>query len=159
MGEAAETKKHFEDFEVGYCLEYQVPGPTAAEIKDFAARYDPQRFHMDEQAAAETHFGGLVASGIQTQLLCFGPFCRDFLLHAAAVGSPGLTSLKWLRPWYPGERLDVRVDLVEKRLSSKRKDRGYLSFAMMAEVEATPTFAMDWAVIVLTREGGAEGRC
>lgn len=143
--------QYFEDFNEGFRFEHQVPGLTAAEIKEFAARYDPQRFHLDEKDAAQTHFGGLIASGFQTQLLCFEPFCREVLANAAGVGAPGIDSLKWLRPWWAGEPLSVSVTLVEKRASSSRPDRGYLRFLLKAKVDDSPTLEMDWVVIMLTR--------
>jgi len=143
--------KYFEDFYEGFRFEHEGPGLTAAEIKDFAARYDPQRFHLDEAEAAQTHFGGLVASGFQTQLLCFEPFCREVLANAAGVGSPGIDSLKWLRPWWAGEALSVSVTVAEKRASSNRADRGYLRFRLEAAVDGAPTLEMDWVVIMLTR--------
>ena len=146
---------YFEDFEEGRIYRYQVPGLTPDAIKAFAAEYDPQRFHLDEEAAARTHFGRLAASGFQTQLMCFGPFCRDVLLDTHAVGAPGIDNLKWLRPWFPGDTLDVEVTLVDKRVSSKRNDRGYLSFALKASVDDKPTLSMEWVVIMLTRQGSA----
>ena len=153
MDHQQKLKKHFEDFEEGFNLAFQVPGLTVKEIKEFSAMYDPQRFHMDEEEASKTHFGGLVASGFQTQLLCFKPFCREVLLDSWAVGAPGIDNLKWLRPWYPGETLSVNVTLTKKRLSSKRNDRGYLSFELEAKTDGAPALTMEWAVIILTREG------
>ena len=148
-------KKYFKDFEKGSCYEYQVPGLTVHEIKEFAALYDPQRFHLDEDEAKKTHFGELIASGFQTQLKCFEPFCRKVLINSGAIGSPGVDSLKWVRPWYPHEQLDVKVTLVEKRLSSKRNDRGYLSFKLEAKVGESMTLIVDWVVIMLTEDGDA----
>ncbi len=150
---AVNSKKYFENFKEGFSFEYQVPGLTVNEITEFAALYDPQRFHLDEDEAAKTHFGGLVASGFQTQLLCFRPFCDAVLLNAWAVGAPGIDNLKWLRPWYPGETLNVKVVLTGKRLSNTWNDRGYLSFKLQASVDDAPTLAMDWVVIMLTGEG------
>ena len=144
-------KKFYEDFPVGFSHTYAVAGLTSREIMAFAALYDPQRFHLDEEEAADTHFGSLVASGFQTQLLCFRPFCENVLLDTMAVGAPGIDSLKWHRPWYPGESLDVTVKLVDKRLSSSRTDRGYLTFNLLASCKDVPTLEMDWSVIFLTR--------
>jgi len=146
-------KKTYEDFNHGFICKYQVPGLTVDEITEFAEQYDPQRFHLDANDAARTHFGGLVASGFQTQLLCFRPFCEKVLLHAAAIGAPGIDNLKWLRPWYPGQALDVEVSLASKRESAKRPDRGYLGFKMLATATGMQTLTMDWVVIILTREG------
>lgn len=70
MSKIEEPKKYFEDFNEGDVFEYQVAGVTPQEIKDFAKQYDPQLFHLDEAEVAKTHFGALVTSGFQTQLLC-----------------------------------------------------------------------------------------
>lgn len=148
------VKRYFEDFKEGDSFQFEVPGLTAAEIKEFASRYDPQRFHLDEHEATATHFGALVASGFQTQLLCFQPLCREVLVDTWAVGSPGIDNLKWLRPWYPGEPLDVKVTVVDKRLSTTRTDRGYLSLKLEAEADGAPTLLMEWRIIILTRQGG-----
>ncbi len=149
---AMSAPKYFEDFDSGFTFECSVPGLSEDEIIEFAERYDPQRFHLDANEAAKTHFGGLIASGFQTQLLCFRPFCDGVLQQAQAVGAPGIDSLKWLRPWYPGETLDVKVTLTHKRLSSKRSDRGYLGFTMLATANGAATLSMEWVVIMLTRD-------
>ena len=145
-------KKYFEDFEQGFYYQYQVPGQTVQEIKEFATLYDPQRFHLNEDDAKETHFGQLVASGFQTQLKCFEPFCREILIYTEAIGAPGIDRLIWPRPWYPGEQLDVNVTLIDKRMSSKRSDRGYLSFKLEAMTDEATTLIMEWVVIMLTRD-------
>lgn len=142
---------YFEDFNQGYVFEFDVAGQTAEEIIAFASQYDPQRFHLSEDEAANTHFGGLVASGFQTQLLCFRPFCDQVLLKTAAIGAPGIDSLKWLRPWYPGENLSGTVKLMRKRPSSTKGDRGYLTFRLEAAMNDRPTISMDWSVIMLRK--------
>lgn len=144
----------FEDFDENFIWEHTIPGLSAEEIIAFAERYDPQRFHLSDTAARETHFGGLVASGFQTQLECFKPLCEQVFKHAHGVGSPGLDSLKWLRPWYPEEALAIRVKLISQRRSSKHTDRGYLGFELTARVDGHPTLFMSWTVIMLTRESG-----
>lgn len=145
------VKRTFEDFEEGFVYDFTVPALSETEITDFAGQYDPQRFHLDHDEAAATHFGGLVASGFQTQLLCFQPFCRDILVESLAVGAPGIDDLKWLRPWYPGEPLEGSVRLLSKRRSSSRDDRGYLTFALEAAADRSPVFSMTWTVIIMTR--------
>ena len=148
----SESKLYFEDFNEGSVYDYQVPGLSVEEIIRFAEQYDPQRFHLDADEASKTHFGGLIASGFQTQLHCFRPLCDKVLNHANAVGAPGIDSLRWLRPWYPGEDLDVKVTLLSKRLSSKHSDRGYLVFELVAANEGRPIMTMSWNVIMLVRE-------
>jgi|GEM_PF-256100 len=156
QSDTEKLKQYFEDFEEGFTYEFKVPGLTVKEITDFAEQYDPQLFHLDEAVASKSHFGGLVASGFQTQLKCFVPFCRGVLLDSGSMGAPGIEKLKWLRPWYPGEVLNVCVTLVSKRVSSKRNDRGYLNFELMATTDSSPLLSMEWASILLTREGASE---
>lgn len=143
--------EYYEDFKEGFRIDYSVPGLTTQEIISFAEQFDPQRFHLDEQEAAKTHFGGLVASGFQTQLLCFRGFCDRVLLDSKAVGAPGIDRLQWIRPWFPGETLDVTVRLVDRRRSAKRKDRGYIGFELLASVNGEMTMKMEWTVIILTK--------
>ena len=147
------TKTYYEDFEEGFSVNYAVTGLSKTEIIEFAKQHDPQRFHLDETEAAATHFGGLVASGFQTLLLCFKQFCTRVLLDSNAIGAPGIDRLQWVRPWYPGEQLDVSVVLLSKRRSARRGDRGYLTFEMNALVGNRPTLKMNWSVIILTRSG------
>jgi acyl dehydratase len=149
-------KKCFEDFEVGFIYEFETSRLSVKEITDFAALYDPQRFHVDEVEAAKTHFGGLVASGFQTQLLCFVPFCKDVLLNSWSIGSPGMENMRWKRPLYPGEAMQGQIKLVSARPSSKRRDRGYLEFSLEARVNGDLTYTQEWVSIVLTCEGANE---
>lgn len=149
-------KRSFEDFEDGFTYAFDVPALTPEQIVEFAEQYDPQRFHLDPEAAAKTHFGALVASGFQTQLLCFQPFCRDVLVDCHAVGAPGIDSLKWHRPWFPGEPLTGTVTLMKRAASTRRADRGYLEFLLEAGTVDAPVFSMRWTVIMLTREGAGE---
>lgn len=153
MSELDLSKQYFEDFAEGFVFEFQVPGLSVEEIKGFALEYDPQLFHLDEAVASKTHFGGLVASGFQTQLKCFGPFCREVLLNSGSVGSPGIDKLTWLRPWFPNVPLEATATLVRKQISSKRNDLGYMNFELVATAEGVPLLTMEWAVIMLTREG------
>ena len=96
-------------------------------------------------------------SGFQTQLHCFRPLCERVLKHTRAIGAPGIDQLRWLRPWYPGETLDVTVAVVSKRRSSKREDRGYIGLELHAEASGAPTFAMQWVFMILTRQGAQPG--
>jgi acyl dehydratase len=120
------TTSYFEDFKPGD--QFISPGVTVTEsmIIDFALTYDPQRFHIDSMAAATSHFGGLVASGIQTLALGFRVFLQLGLFNACGLGSPGLDELRWLRPVRPGDTLRSNVEIVEARPSRSKPDRGIL---------------------------------
>ena len=97
---------------------------TEAEIIDFAFRYDPQPFHLDAVAAAESPYGGLIASGFQSLALCFRLFIQSGVLAGSSMGSPGIDELRWLAPVRPGDTLHSEVEVLEVRPSSSKPDRG-----------------------------------
>ena len=97
---------------------------TEAQILDFALAFDPQPFHLDAEAAKETIFGGLIASGFQTMALTFRLFIQTRALAASSLGSPGVDELRWLRPVRPGDTLRAAVQVVEQRPSTSKPDRG-----------------------------------
>ncbi len=97
------------------------------EIIEYARRYDPQVFHVDEQAARMTIHGGLIASGFHTCSLVIRVMCDAFLLDSANLGSPGIDELRWTKPVRPGDVLTVKRTLLESRPSSK-PERGLLRF-------------------------------
>ena len=97
---------------------------TDAEIIDFALRYDPQPFHLDAPAAAQSVYGGLIASGFQTIALCFRLFIQTGMLADSSMGSPGIDELRWLAPVRPGDTLHSEVEVVEVRPSRSKPDRG-----------------------------------
>jgi acyl dehydratase len=120
------TEMFFDDFKVSD--RFVSPGITVTEsmIIDFALAYDPQPFHLDAEAAAQTHFGGLIASGIQTLALGFRAFLQLGVFRACGMGSPGLEELRWLRPVRPGDTLQSDAEIVEVRPSRSKPDRGLL---------------------------------
>ncbi|MEY2632663.1 MAG: hypothetical protein RIR00_1317 [Pseudomonadota bacterium] len=97
---------------------------TEAEIIDFAWRYDPQSFHLDVGAAAESPYGGLIASGFQTLALCFRLFIQSGIFAEASLGSPGIDELRWLAPVRPGDTLHSEIEVLEVRPSASKPDRG-----------------------------------
>jgi acyl dehydratase len=115
---------YWEDLQPGTVRELGTTSVSAEEIKEFAAKYDPQPFHLDEEAAKESLFGGLVASGWQTAGLAMRLTVDNMLRHAASKGSPGLESLKWLKPVYPGDLLRLRHTILESRPLKSRPDTG-----------------------------------
>jgi acyl dehydratase len=117
-------KYYWEDLTVGSVRELGTASLTVEEIKDFAAKFDPQPFHLDEEAARHSMFGALCASGWHTCAVAMGLTVRNFLLEAASLGSPGLESLKWLKPVYPGDTLRLRHVILESRALRSRPDVG-----------------------------------
>lgn len=118
------TERYFEDYQVGEVIEFGDHLITKEEIVGFAQRYDPQPFHVDEAAAAESHFGGLIASGWMTASVMMRMLVENFISRVASMGSPGVDELRWLRPVRPGDRLRVRVTVLEVRRSQTKPDRG-----------------------------------
>lgn len=117
---------YFEDFTVG--REFRTDGATLTEsqILDFALAFDPQPFHMDVEAAKQSIFGGLIASGFHTMALTFRLFAQTRALAACSLGSPGVDELRWLRPVRPGDTLRATVQVVEQRPSGSKPDRGII---------------------------------
>ena len=94
------------------------------EILAFARDYDPQAFHVDEDAAGASIYGGLIARGWPTAALYMRLLVDGFLGRAAAMGSPGVDELRWLKPVRPDDVLHGRLEILEVRPSQSRPDRG-----------------------------------
>lgn len=118
------SKLFLDDLEAGQV--YQLGSQTLSEedIISFAERYDPQPFHVDREAAAATIYGGVIASGWQTACLFMRLFVDGMLSRSAAMGSPGLDELRWLKPVRPDDILNARVEVLETRASRSKPDRG-----------------------------------
>lgn len=108
-------KYYWEDFPVGKIREFGSYAITAEEIIDFATKFDPQPFHLSEEAGKASLFGGLCASGWHTCALTMRMMCDEFLLETASLGSPGLENIRWLKPVRPGDTLRVRSVVLEAR--------------------------------------------
>ncbi len=114
----------WEDLVVGQTRDLGSLSPTREEIIAFATQFDPQPFHLSEEAGRASVFGGLSASGWHTCALAMRLMVTNFLHETSSLGSPGLESLKWTRPVYPGDVLRLTSTIVEKRPMSRRPDVG-----------------------------------
>lgn len=119
---------YFEEIEVGGGAEVGEYLVREEELLELAGRFDPRPFHTDPVAAAASPFGGLVASGCHV-------FCiRSWLSHRldprpALLAGLGLESMDLPNPVRPGDRLRLRVEYLDKRLSQSRRDRGVVRMA------------------------------
>lgn len=120
---------YFEDFHVGRRFATRGVTLTEAEIVDFAFKYDPQPFHIDKVAAAESPYGGLIASGFHTLSAAFRMVIQENIFTACSMGSPGMDELRWLKPVYPGDTLHAELEVAEAKPSSSRPDRGRVRIA------------------------------
>jgi acyl dehydratase len=129
--------KFWEDIAVGEHAEIGRYTFSTDNIKGFARRFDPQPFHLDEAAAARSHFGALCASGWHTasvwmRLMVEHQNREDEARRArgepiAALGpSPGFRELKWLKPVYVGDTITYSTEVIEKRASNSRPDWGLM---------------------------------
>ena len=117
-------KYYWEDMPVGSTRDLGTITPTAEEIFAFATQFDPQPFHLDEEAAKQSVFGGLCASGWHTCSMAMRLMVTNFLLESSSQGSPGLENIKWLKPVFPGDTLRLQHTVVESRPMTKRLDVG-----------------------------------
>lgn len=116
---------HFEDIEVGRKASFGRYEVTREEVTTFARQYDPQPFHLDDAAAAQTHFGRLSASGWHTCAMTMAMLVENMKSRSqAGLGSPGVDHLRWLKPVYPGDTLRVETEVREKRRSASRPEMG-----------------------------------
>jgi len=109
-------KYYWEDFPVGAVREFGGKTLSRDDIVRFAREYDPQPFHVDEEAAKRSVFCGLIASGWQTCALAMRMMCDAYLLDAASAGSPGVENIRWILPVHPGDTLRVRLTVLEARV-------------------------------------------
>src|SRR5437867_2941032 len=133
-------KKYLEDFEVGETLELGSCRVTREEILEFARRYDPQPFHVDEAAARQSIYGGLIASGWHTTAMLMR-LLVDRMAGVKTMGSPGTDEIRWLKPVRPGDTLTARAVVLDVVPSRSKPDRGHMPAAYGAH-----------------RGGGADGR-
>lgn len=117
---------YWEDFPAGSVREFGGRTVTREEIVEFARQFDPQPFHLDEEAARASLFGGLCASGWHTAALAMRLMCDDYLNRSASLGSPGIDNLRWTRPVYPGDTLGVRMTVLEARPMASKPDVGLM---------------------------------
>jgi acyl dehydratase len=118
----------WEDFPAGRTFEYGRRVLGEQEIIDFASQWDPQRFHTDPQAASETPFGGLVASGWHTGCVMMRMMCDAYLNESSCIGSPGIEDWRFALPVRPGDELRFRATVLEARVSASKPDRGIVKW-------------------------------
>ena len=117
--------QRYEDIEVGHKAAFGRYHVTREEVIEFARKYDPQPFHLDDAAAAATHFGRLSASGWHTCAMTMAMMVENMKSErSAGLGSPGVDQLRWKKPVYPGDTLRCETEVIEKRRSASRPEMG-----------------------------------
>jgi acyl dehydratase len=116
---------YFEDIIIGTKSAFGAYQVTREEVIAFAGKYDPQPFHLSDEAAAKTHFGRISASGWHTCAMVMSMLVENIKKNdQAGLGSPGVDELRWLKPVYPGDTLRCETEVLEKRRSQKRPEMG-----------------------------------
>lgn len=114
----------FDDLPVGYRFTTASHTLPLAEIVGFARRWDPQPFHVDADAAKDSPYGGIIASGFHTILTAFLLTLEADVWNEASMGSPGLDEVRWKKPVFPGDTLHAEAEVIASTPSQSRPDRG-----------------------------------
>ena len=115
---------YFEDFKVGLSFETEATLISKEEIVDFASKYDPQLFHLDEDAANNGPFGQLTSSGFMTLGKSFTQIFKTGVYDGTSMGAWGIDELRWIKHVYPGDLLKTKIEVLEAKRSSKNPKRG-----------------------------------
>lgn len=118
----------WEDFQPGQVFERGSRTLSEEDIIRFARDWDPQRYHTDPQAARDTPYGGLIASGWQSCGVAMRLMCDAYLNESSCIGSPGIDQIRFLKPVRPGDTLRFRSTVLESAPSRTQSNRGTVSF-------------------------------
>jgi len=119
---------HFEDLPPGHKIEIGPRTVTEAEIIRYAKRYDPMPFHTDPEAAGDSIFGRLCASGWHVGSMCMRMMVDGFLADADSRGGAGIDELRWVKPVFPGDELRLTCTVQTARTSRSKPDMGIVEF-------------------------------
>ena len=119
-------KRYWEDFTPGQVIEYGPRRVTREEIVAFGKEFDPQPFHISEDAARSTMLGELCASGWHSCSILMRMSADSFVLNSSSMGAPGIDEVQWLKPIRPGDDLTLRATVLSKRPSNSRPDMGFV---------------------------------
>ncbi|HEY7037921.1 MAG TPA: MaoC family dehydratase [Methylomirabilota bacterium] len=115
--------KYFEDVQVGETMRFGRYEVTREEILEYARQFDPQPFHLDDEAARQSIYGGLIASGWHTGAMFIRMICDGMAPGHATSGAKGFDDLRWIKPVRPGDVLSVESEVREK-IQGRRPDVG-----------------------------------
>ncbi len=121
-------RRYWEDFQPGQVTEHGPRLITREEIIAFAAEFDPQPMHLDEEAASASMLGGLAASGWHTCCVAMRMISDGVLAGTSFMGAPGVEEVRWLAPVRPGDAIRLRLTILETRASRSRPDMGFVTF-------------------------------
>ena len=118
--------KYFEDYPVGTVIDLPAFVTDESEILEFAKQFDAQPFHVNETAAKQSQFGGIIASGFHTCAMAMRSLVQSDFFSSGGMGSPGLDEIRWKQPVRANQRLRVRTTILEAKRSNSKPDRGVI---------------------------------
>jgi acyl dehydratase len=147
---------HFEDFNPGQEFDLGALTVTREEIVEFASEFDPQPFHLDDEAGRASLLGGMAASGWHSAALVMRLLADGLLTRATCMGSPGISKLKWRHPVFPGDTLTAKAVVLKKKKLSSKPDLGLVTIRVDAANQAAKQ-VLFWenAILFARREPGA----
>ncbi len=145
---------YFEDISVGTKSSFGHYEVTREEVLAFAEKYDPQPFHLDDDAASKTHFGRISASGWHSCAMAMAMVVENLKrTKQAGLGSPGVDEIRWLKPVYPGDTLRCETEVIEKRRSQKRPEMGsFRSKLIVYNQQDVPVMSFTSIGLIAVRE-------
>jgi acyl dehydratase len=146
----------FEDFTPGHFGSFGPRHVSREETIAFAAEFDPQPMHLDDEAARESMLQGLSGSGWHLCALSMRMMFDGFIHRTASLGSPGVNEMRWLSPLRPGDELLLDVDIVEARVSNSRPETGIVTFKCTIRTEAGATLCEMVSPIIIKRRDAGE---
>jgi acyl dehydratase len=126
MSLARTPRFYWEDFPAGHRMDFGGHVVSREAVVEFARQFDPQPFHVDEEAARASLFGGLCASGWHSCAMAMRMMCDEYLLDSASLGSPGIDALRWLKPVFPGDTLRLRMEVLQARPMASKPHVGLI---------------------------------
>jgi acyl dehydratase len=141
----------YEDLPAGRVIELGSTVVDKDEMLAFAARFDPQPFHLDEEAAKNSLLGGLCASGWYTMCLWMRAYADTVLAGSTSQGSPGGKEILWPAPVFPGDKLDFSLEVLTARLSKSRPNLGLVEFRAQVDRDGQPVLRSTFTGMFGTR--------
>jgi acyl dehydratase len=141
----------FEDFKPGHLGRFGPRRVTREEILAFAAEFDPQPMHLDEETASRSMLKGLSGSGWHLCSIIMRMMFDGFIGRTASLGSPGVNELRWLAPFRPGDEIFLDVEVTEARISRSRPATGIVMFKAVASNAAGQALCEMFSPIIVQR--------
>jgi acyl dehydratase len=147
------TTLTFEDFTPGHFGTFGPRRVTREEILAFAAEFDPQPMHLDEEAAKRSMLKGLSGSGWHLSSVMMRMMFDGFIGRTASLGSPGVNEMRWLAPLRPDDELTLDIEVAEARVSKSRPETGIVTFKGTVRNASGQTLAEMVSPIIVQRRG------